>query len=260
MAGRQLTFLGTGTSTGVPILGCTCDVCTSSDRRNRRNRTAALITTPNGRILIDTPPELRLELLNVGVGFAHAVLYTHYHADHLYGLDDLRQFPKHIGGPVPIYCADDVETVIRQSFGYIFGNDPFSTVTAYLPKVEFHRIKPGEAFQVLGQRVLPIELVHDKFRVLGFRMGDMAYCTDVNRIPEMSLQLLQDLDVLVLDALRFRPHPAHFGLDEALKMIEYLKPRRAYLTHLAHDMEHETVEQRLPAHIRVAYDGLTLDF
>jgi phosphoribosyl 1,2-cyclic phosphate phosphodiesterase len=147
MAGRQFTFLGTGTSTGIPIIGCDCSVCTSSDPRNRRNRTSGLITTPKGRILIDTPPELRIELLNVGVPFANAVLYTHYHADHLYGLDDVRQFPKHIGGPVPLYCTDDVEAVIRQSFAYIFGADPFSNVFAYLPK---SRVSTHQAVRVIS--------------------------------------------------------------------------------------------------------------
>jgi phosphoribosyl 1,2-cyclic phosphate phosphodiesterase len=188
------------------------------------------------------------------------VLYTHYHADHLYGLDDLRQFPKHIGGPVPLYCADDVEDVIRQSFAYVFGADPFANTFAYLPKVEFKRIKPNEVFYVLGERVLPVELVHDRFRVLGFRIGNLAYCTDVNRIPELSQNHLKDLDVLILDALRYRPHPAHFGLAEALEMIEKLKPKQAYLTHLAHDLDHATVERETPDHVHVAHDGLTIEF
>lgn len=259
MAGRQFSFLGTGTSTGVPALGCDCAVCRSPDPRNKRNRTAGLVRTAQGNLLIDTPPELRLELLAAGVDRVHSVLFTHYHADHLFGLDDLRQFPKYLGGPMPVYCADDVEASIRTSFGYIFPAEGAPSTT-YLPKLEFHRIRPNESVYVLGERILPVELVHAQFRVLGFRIGDLAYCTDVNRIPELSQQHLRDLDVLVIDALRPRPHAAHFGLDEALEMIARLKPRRAFLTHLSHEFDHEKLEASLPPHVKPAYDGLTLDF
>jgi phosphoribosyl 1,2-cyclic phosphate phosphodiesterase len=259
-ARRTFTFLGCGTSTGVPMLGCDCAVCTSADPRNRRHRCAALVTTPNGRILIDTPPELRVELLNAGVGFAHAVLYTHYHADHLYGLDDLRQFPRLLGGPVPVYCADDVEAVIRASFPYVFQGSYPEVPGSFVPKLEFHRIKGGEAFTVLGQHVLPVPLVHSVFRVLGFRFAGVAYCTDVNRVPEGSLPMLQGLKVLILDALRYRPHPAHFGLNEALELIAKLQPERAYLTHLSHELDYETVTRELPPNVRLAYDGLSFEF
>src|SRR5947207_5677796 len=153
---RTFTFLGTGTSTGVPSLGCDCAVCRSDDPRNRRNRCAALVRTPGGNLLIDTPPELRLELLDAKVNLVHAVLYTHYHADHLYGLDDLRQFPRLIGGPMPVYCADDVEAVIRTTFPYVFAPAYAETGQSYLPKLDFRRIKGGESFRVLSQNVLPI--------------------------------------------------------------------------------------------------------
>src|SRR5581483_8627493 len=201
---------------------------------NRRDRCAALVATPNGNILIDTPPELRLELLRANVKVVHATIYTHYHADHLFGLDDLRQFPRLLGGPMPVYCADDVEAVIRTTFPYVFNNNYGDAPASYVPKLAFHRIKPGESFTVLGQRVLPVELVHAQFRVLGFRIGDVAYCTDVSRVPEPSVPMLQGLKVLVIDALRYRPHPAHFGLQEALDVVGQLKPQRAYLTHLSH--------------------------
>jgi phosphoribosyl 1,2-cyclic phosphate phosphodiesterase len=259
-ARRMFTFLGTGTSTGVPMLGCRCDVCTSADPRNHRNRCAALVTLPQGQLLIDTPPELRLELLKVGVGFAHAVLFTHYHADHLFGLDDLRQFPRLLGGPVPVYCADDVEAVIRATFPYVFNAAYAETPASYLPKLEFHRIKGGESFTVLGQPILPVPLVHAQFRVLGFRIDGIAYCTDVNRIPEGSMPTLEGLKVLVVDALRYRPHPAHFGLQEALDVIARLKPERAYLTHLSHELDYEAVNRDLPPHVRLAYDGLSFEF
>jgi phosphoribosyl 1,2-cyclic phosphate phosphodiesterase len=258
--GRTFTFLGTGTSVGVPSLGCRCEVCQSDDPRNRRNRAAGLITTADGKnILIDTPPEVRLELLAVGNPVVHAVLYTHYHADHLFGIDDLRAYPRLLGGPMPVYCADDVEASIRQSFGYIFpaANTP---TTDYLPKLEFHRIRPGELVYVHGERVMPVDLVHAQFRVLGFRFGPLAYCTDVNRIPEVSQQRLEGLDVLVLDALRFRPHPAHMSIEESLAMIEKLKPKRAYLTHMSHEIDHAAVEKQLPPHVRLGYDGLKIEF
>lgn len=259
-AHRSFTFLGTGTSTGVPMLGCDCPVCTSSDPRNHRNRCAGLVRTPNGNILIDTPPELRLELLRVGNPLVSAVVYTHYHADHLFGLDDLRQIPRKLGGPVPVYCTDDTEEVIRYTFPYVFNNNYGEAPASYVPKIALNRIKPAESFTVLGQRILPIELVHAQFRVMGFRIGDIAYCTDVNRIPEVSVPLLQNLRVLILDALRYRPHPAHFGLQESLDMISQLKPQRAYLTHLSHEFDHEKVSRELPSQVQLACDGLTFEF
>src|SRR3954471_3945181 len=193
---RTFTFLGTGTSTGVPSLGCDCAVCRSDDPRNRRNRCAALVRTPGGNLLIDTPPELRLELLAARVDLVHAVLFTHYHADHLFGLDDLRQFPRLLGGPVPVYCADDVEAVIRATFPYVFNAAYAEVPGSYVPKLEFRRIKGGEMFTVLGQPVLPVPLVHAQFRVLGFRIDGVAYCTDVNRVPDGSVPMLEGLKVL----------------------------------------------------------------
>lgn len=257
---RRFTFLGTGTSTGVPALACDCAVCRSTDPRNRRNRPAALITSATCQnILIDTPPELRVELLHAGIDRVHATLFTHYHADHLFGLDDLRQFPRHLGGPMPVYCADDVEAVIRKTFAYIFPADGALTTT-YLPKLEFTRIRPGEVFYVFGERVLPIELVHAQFRTIGFRFGDLAYCTDLNRIPEISLRHLQNLDTLVIGALRYKPHPAHMSLDEVLATIEQLAPRRSFLTHLSHDFDHDVVNESLPDNVWLGFDGMSFDF
>jgi phosphoribosyl 1,2-cyclic phosphate phosphodiesterase len=260
MPARTFTFLGCGTSTGVPVLGCECTVCKSTNPKNRRNRCAAVIGTSDGNILIDTPPEIRLELLAANIGIIHSTIYTHYHADHLYGLDDLRQFPRLIGGPMPVYCADDVEAAIRTTFGYVFAAPSAEGQASYVPKLEFRRIRGGESFRVLNQNVLPIPLVHAQFRVLGFRIGDIAYCTDVNRIPEGSMEFLRNLKVLVLDALRIRPHPAHFGLQEALELIRELKPERAWLTHMSHDLEYEETNAKLPAHVRLAYDGLSFEF
>src|SRR5262249_10796188 len=256
---RTFTFLGTGTSVGIPMVGCDCDVCRSPNPRNQRYRCAVLIGTPQGNILIDTPPELRLQLLRANVKVVHAVLFTHFHADHVYGLDDLRPIPKNLGGPVPLYCNIDVERKMRQAFAYAFGPESQHAPLGYLPKLCFHRIS-AEPFRVLDQRVVPIPLIHAHFDVFGFRFDDVAYCTDVSEIPRESWPLLEGVRVLVLDALRFKPHPAHFSLGEALEVIERLRPEKAYLTHMSHDVEHEATNRTLPRGVELAYDGLSFDF
>jgi phosphoribosyl 1,2-cyclic phosphate phosphodiesterase len=258
MAQRTLVFLGTGTSVGVPMIGCDCDVCRSPDPRNHRYRCSVLFQLPGGNLLIDTGPELRLQLLRENIKLIHAVLYTHFHADHIFGLDDLRPIPKYLGGPVPLYCTADVERKLRQAFAYAFG-DLSSRLAGYLPSLTLHRIAE-QPFEVLGQRVTPIPLEHAGLEVLGFRIEDVAYCTDVSSIPRESWPLLEGLRVLVLDALRFKPHPAHFSLNEALEVIERLRPAQAYLTHIAHDMEHEAVSRQLPPGVALAYDGLRITF
>jgi phosphoribosyl 1,2-cyclic phosphate phosphodiesterase len=256
---RTFTFLGTGTSVGVPMLGCDCAVCRSPDPRNQRYRCAALVQTPHGRLLIDTPPELRLQLLRARVGFVHAILFTHYHADHLFGLDDVRPFARHLGGAVPLYCTRATEQVIRQAFGYAFTHEAVNNSSLFVPKLAFHTIT-ADPFAVLGERVLPIPLLHGGFDVLGFRFDDVAYCTDVSGIPETSWPRLEGLRVLVLDALRPHPHPGHFSLDQALEVIARLRPRRAYLTHMTHELEHEATNKRLPPGVELAYDGLSFTF
>lgn len=256
---RTFTFLGTGTSVGVPMIGCDCAVCTSANPRNQRYRCSVLISTPAGNILIDTTPELRLQLLREKVKLVHAVLYTHYHADHIFGLDDLRPIPKYLNGPVPIYCTAEVERKIRQSFAYAFQNDSSLSAASYLPNLMIERISETP-FSVLGQHVVPIPLIHAHFEVFGFRFGDVAYCTDVNQIPRESWPLLEGLRVLVLDALRPRPHPAHFSLAEALDVIERVRPKQAYLTHISHEMEHEATNKELPPNVALAYDGLKFQF
>jgi phosphoribosyl 1,2-cyclic phosphate phosphodiesterase len=256
---RTFTFLGTGTSVGVPMLGCDCAVCRSTNPRNHRYRCAVLVGTPQGNLLIDTPPELRLQLLREKVGLVHAVLFTHFHADHVFGLDDVRPFPRHLGGPVPLYCTAEVERMIRQSFAYAFQREAEQLPIGYLPKLVFRRITE-EPFTVLGQRVLPIPLVHAHFNVFGFRIDDVAYCTDVSRIPPESWPRLEGVRVLVLDALRAKPHPGHFTVDEALEVIDRIKPQRAYLTHMSHELEHEATNRRLPPGVELAYDGLKFEF
>jgi phosphoribosyl 1,2-cyclic phosphate phosphodiesterase len=233
-------------------------VCRSPDPRNQRYRCSVLVSTAGGNILIDTSPELRLQLLRAGVRVVHAVVFTHYHADHLFGLDDVRPLPRLLGGPVPLYCTVEVENVIRRTFAYAFG-EAGEKPMGYVPQLRFHRITE-EPFTVLGQDIIPVALEHAWFQVLGFRIGDVAYCTDVSAIPERSWSRLEGLDVLVLDALRFKPHPAHLSLNEALQVILRLRPRRALLTHMSHDIDHETVNRMLPPGVELAYDGLTFEF
>ena len=259
MASRTFTFLGTGTSTGVPMVGCECSVCTSSDARNQRYRCAVLVKTPQGNILVDTPPELRLQLLRAKVNYVGAVLFTHYHADHMMGLDDLRPMPRHLGGAVPLYCATDVERKIRTIFSYAFDTYAENVPSGYLPKLAFHSID-DKPFTVLGQKVVPIQLEHAHFNVLGFRFDDVAYCTDVSKIPKESWSRLEGLKVLVLDALRHKPHPGHFCLEEAVDVVERLRPEKAYFTHMSHDLEHEATNRTLPPNIQLAHDGLSFEF
>lgn len=254
MTARTFTFLGTGTSVGIPMVGCDCAVCRSTNPRNHRYRCSALLRVPRGNILIDTAPELRLQLLRAGVGVVHAVLYTHYHADHLFGLDDLRLFPFYLGHPVPLYCDEQVERRIRQSFDYAFQAEEPTHVGA-VPQLQFHRIGLAP-FDLLGARITPLKLKHGpKFDVLGFRIGNVAYCTDTNGIPPESMELLGGLDVLILDALRYKPHTTHFSLDEAIAVANQLQPKRTIFTHVCHDLGHAATNAMLPAGMELGYDG-----
>ena len=250
----QLVFLGTGTSVGVPMIGCGCATCTSTDPRNNRMRCAVVLGLAGGNLLIDTPPDLRTQLLREKIGIIHATLYTHDHADHLHGLDDLRLFPYYLGTPMPVYCEEVVEQRIRRSFAYAF--DPESQGYAGgVPQLEFHLIGT-EPFEVLSVRVIPVRLHHGRWRILGFRIGNVAYCTDTSAIPEESVPLLEGLDVLVLDALRPAPHTSHFSLGQAIDAAASLRPKRTLLTHLSHDLEHEATSATLPEGVELAYDGL----
>jgi phosphoribosyl 1,2-cyclic phosphate phosphodiesterase len=242
------------------MIGCECSVCTSSDPRNQRTRPSVLFSFPGGNLLIDTTPEMRMQLLRERVRHVHAIAFTHSHADHLFGLDDARLFPRWIGGPVPVYCERAVEDSIRRIFSYAFRPGVEQSPAGFVPKLDFVTIEPGVPFQVLGQRVLPIRLDHGPFPVLGFRVGDLAYCTDVSRVPETSRPLLEGLDVLVLDALRYEPHPTHLSLNEALALVESLKPRRTFFTHLSHSFDHGTTQAALPPRVALSYDGLQVEF
>lgn len=253
----QLVILGTGTSVGVPALGCGCEVCTSVNPRNNRTRCALALGLPGGNLLVDTPPDLRQQLLRETIGIVHAVLYTHEHADHLFGLDDLRLFQFYLGRAVPLYCEEVVQQRIRKSFDYAFTDRPVTHAGA-VPQLAFHTIGT-DTFELLGTRVTPIRLEHGpNFRVLGFRFGNIAYCTDTNRIPDESWPLLEGLDVLILDALRERPHITHFGLEEAIAVAERVRPKRTLFTHTSHELEYTATNARLPKGMELAYDGQRL--
>lgn len=253
----EMILLGTGTSVGVPAIGCSCSVCTSTDAKNNRTRSGAILGLPEGNLLIDASPDLRHQLLREGIGLVNAVVFTHEHADHLHGLDDLRLFPFLLGHAVPLYCTTLVEMRIRRVFDYAF-NDREHTHPGAAPQITFHTIVDAP-FELLGGVIQPIPLVHGpNCNVLGYRFGNVAYCTDTNFIADSSLDLMVGLDVLVLDALRIAPHPTHFSVEEALEVVAKIKPKQTYLTHLSHDLDYESTNELLPENVRLAYDGLRI--
>ena len=253
----QMILLGTGTSIGVPVIGCGCDVCRNGDPRNKRTRCSAILGLPEGNLLVDTAPDLRAQLLREDIGIAHAVLYTHDHADHVFGLDDLRLFQYYLQGPVPLYCEETVQRRIERSFDYAF-IPPEKLPPSSVPKIAFHRIGL-DSFLLLGTQIIPMRLKHGPIcQVLGFRFGNVAYCTDTNDIPPESLALLQGLDVLILDALREKPHPTHFAIEEAVEIAKQLQPRQTYFTHMGHDLEYTATNAWLPKKMQLAYDGLRI--
>jgi phosphoribosyl 1,2-cyclic phosphate phosphodiesterase len=259
LAKREMILLGTGTSVGVPVIGCDCDVCTSTDPRNSRTRAGVFVPAPLGNFVIDTPPELRLQLVREKVKLVHAAVFTHGHADHIFGLDDLRICGHRIGGPIRLFCEPVVEQQLRKSFDYAFAPPSPNAHAFAIPNLAFERIAE-EPFDVLGLTVRPIRLMHGMLPILGFRIGDVAYCTDVSGVPDESWPLLEGLDVLVIDALRDTPHPTHFSTAQALEVVERVRPRRSYFTHVSHSLEYHATNARLPAGVELAYDGLRIPF
>jgi phosphoribosyl 1,2-cyclic phosphate phosphodiesterase len=253
----QMVMLGTGTSVGVPVIGCGCAVCRSENPQNKRTRCSVILGLPGGNLLIDTSPDLREQLLREKIGLVHAVLYTHEHADHIFGLDDLRLMQFYVGGAVPLYCEVSVEQRIRKSFDYAF-TEVADLHPGAVPQLAFRRIGL-EPFDVLGAQVTPVRLKHGKrFDVLGFRIGNVAYCTDANAIGPEGMERLRGLDVLILDALRPRGHATHFSLEEAVEVARQLQPRQTYFTHMSHELEHDATNAALPAEMRLAHDGLRI--
>jgi len=250
----RITVLGSGTSVGVPTLACRCDVCTSRDPRDQRMRPSILIRYEGHNVLVDTTPDFRTQALRARIERLDAVLYTHEHADHIMGLDDVRAYNFRQKAPIPIYGSAATLETIRRSFSYIFDRGPAPSA---VPKLELHELDGG-TFGLFGLEFRPIRALHGASEVFGFRFGGAAYLTDHSEIPEESLAQLTGLDVLFLDALRHIPHPTHSTVERSCAYVERLKPRRAYFTHICHDLPHARTESLLPPHIRLAYDGLEI--
>ncbi len=251
----KLTFLGTGTSTGVPSIGCECETCVSADPRDKRLRVSILIEHGGQTVLVDTSSDFRQQALRQKIRWLDAILITHCHADHIFGLDDIRPLNfRH--GALGVYANERAWKDIRRIFQYVF--EP-SYIGGGLPQVVPHTVVNGAPFCIGPDlRVTPLEVIHGRLPVMAYRFNDFAYATDLSEIPPATIEGLRGLDVLVLDCLRFKPHPTHLWLERALEYISEIKPRRAYLTHLAHDVMHARDSAKLPDGVEFAYDGLVI--
>ena len=250
----RITFLGTGTSTGVPVVGCHCRVCTSTNPKNIRLRQSVAIESHGKHFLIDTTPDLRLQLLRHPIPRLDFVLYTHSHSDHLMGLDDIRPFNFRQREPVHAFANEMTARAVRRAFGYIWDD---SQLGGGKPQLELHEI--AAAFNHEGIDIIPVPVTHGNWTILGYRIGDFAYITDTNGVPDASMRLLEGVQVLALDGLRPAPrHPTHFTIGEAVDVAQRIGARETWLIHLTHEVEHDEVEATLPAGVRLAYDGLVL--
>ena len=250
----RITFLGTGTSHGVPMIGCECATCRSTDPHDNRLRPSIFIETPGARVLVDAGPDLREQALRHRIARVDAIVFTHGHADHILGMDDVRRFNAVMQESMP--CYGDAATLedIRRMFSYVF--DPATPKGGGLPQLDLREIEGP--FSVGDIDLQPVPIWHGKRRILGFRVGAFAYLTDCSRIDEAAWPLLEQLDVLVLDALREKPHPTHFSLSEAIETATRIGAARTFFTHMAHDLPHEATNARLPDGMRLAHDGLVL--
>src|SRR5689334_2318765 len=251
----KLTFLGTGTSTGVPTIGCDCETCLSKDLRDKRLRVSILIEHEGKTILVDTSSDFRQQALRANIKFLDAVLITHCHVDHVFGLDDIRPLNFKYGA-MAVYANEPAWKDLRRIFKYIFEPDH---VGGGLPQLIPHKVYHNSPFTVGDIQVTPLEVIHGKLPVMAYRFNDFAYATDLSEIPRATMDALQGLDVLVLDCLRFREHPTHLWVDKALTYVDQLKPRRTFFTHIAHDIKHARDSARLPAGVEFAYDGLVVE-
>ncbi|HEY5514070.1 MAG TPA: GPMC system MBL fold metallohydrolase [Geomonas sp.] len=249
----KITILGSGTSTGVPMVGCHCQVCESTDPRDKRTRASLLIESGGQYLLVDTSTDLRIQALREGVPHIDAVLLTHTHADHIHGIDDLRGFHFIHRRIIPCYGSPGTMAKVTESFAYIF--DGLSS-EGYSPLLEPFSV--DAAFELFGCRVLPVPIRHGSLKATGYRFDNAAYLTDCSEIPESSMALLQGLDLLIIDALRYSPHPNHFNIEGALQVAQALRPRRTILTHLTHEVHHRD-GTRLPPGVEFAYDGMTIE-
>ena len=252
----KLTFLGTGTSTGVPSIGCDCETCLSTDPRDKRLRQSALIEHDGTNILIDTSIDFRQQALRAGIGRLDAVLITHCHVDHVFGLDDIRPLNFRYGA-MDVYANEPAWTDLKRIFQYIFNP---THIGGGLPQLVPHTVTAGRPFSIGDSiEVTPLEVIHGKLPVVAYRFNDFAYVTDLKTMPDETKASLRDLDVLALDCVRIKPHSTHLCLDEALALVEELKPKRTFLIHLNHDILHERDSKRLPAGVEFAFDGLVVE-
>jgi phosphoribosyl 1,2-cyclic phosphate phosphodiesterase len=252
----RVVFLGTATSYGVPQVGCRCTTCTSTDPHNKRTRASAYVESDDGtRLLLDCGPEIRLQALREGVTRVEAVLFTHFHADHTAGIDDLKAFNAALRDVLPVYADAGTGASLRHRFAYAFEGTPW---VGLIPHIALTTVDE-EPFYVGPTCIQPVPMRHGSIRSTGYRIGGFAYCTDTSHIPESSWRFLRNLDTLVLDTLRWEPHPTHLSVGQALALVEELKPRRAFLTHLSHRLDHEETTAKIPPHVHLAYDGLRLE-
>ncbi|HEX8408009.1 MAG TPA: MBL fold metallo-hydrolase [Thermoanaerobaculia bacterium] len=252
----RVTFLGTGTSTGVPVIGCRCDVCTSAHPRNQRLRQSVAVEANGKHFLIDTTPDLRLQLLRHPIPRLDFLLYTHSHSDHLMGLDDIRPFNFRQRAPIHAFASAPTTKAIRRAFGYIWDS---SQLGGGKPQLELHDV--DGPFTHEGIDIVPIPVTHGDWTILGYRIGKFAYITDTNGIPAASMKLLEGIDTLALDGLRPAPaHSTHFTIGQAVAAAQQIGARATYLIHLTHEVDHDTVNATLPAGVELAWDGLELEF
>lgn len=246
-------LLGSGTSQGIPVIGCHCATCKSNNPKNFRTRTSAFLSYNDRNVVIDTSTEFRLQIVQNDIKRLDAVLFSHSHADHVHGLDDIRQFNKMQRTTIP--CYGDAATLgdIRRKYDYVFKT---TQAGGGKPDITLHEVN-GD-FELFGRTVIPLPIKHGVLDILGYRVGELAYITDASAVPAATMEKLNGLDVLIINALRYIPHPTHFSVGQAIRIIEELRPRIAYLTHIGHLLEHERLEQELPDGVRMGYDGLTL--
>lgn len=252
----KVTFLGTGTSQGIPVIGCDCETCTSENPQDSRLRTSIMVTTEGKNIVIDVGPDFRQQMLANGVLDIDSVLLTHEHNDHIIGMDDVRPFNFRYRKDIPVYCTARVQASLRERFSYAFSTTPYPGV----PRFELYEIDSVNSFDVAGQTVIPIEVSHGRMPVMGFRFGDFTYITDAKIISAESFKKIAGSKILVLNALRKEDHHSHLTLEEALAIIQKIQPKQAYLTHLSHMMGPvKNINKILPPNVRIAYDGLVID-
>ena len=253
----KITFLGTGTSQGVPVIGCDCEVCLSDNPKDKRLRTSAMVQMEGKTFIIDVGPDFRQQLLREKITDVTAILMTHEHNDHIIGMDDVRPLNFLHRKPVPVYAEDRVEEALKERFAYIFEDNPYPGA----PRIFLQKIDYQNVIKIEGIEVLPIRVWHGKLPVLGFRFGDFTYLTDMNRIEERELQKVKGTKILALDALHHNRHHAHLNLEGALELVEIIRPERTYLIHCSHRMGlHQVVNKGLPRGVELAYDRLVIEY